>query len=176
MSPNNPFKHSPVKATSVIGTKVVNPQEENLGRHQGTHMNHHRRHINQFLATAAAALCLSGLANTAKAATAEDLNTDANQTLQNLIKANPTALTLSKTAHAVLIFPKIVKAVKHLHDTKGWEIGAGPNVVVVNEGMAKNLSSSTLREDVYAFIVDQTGLMASLSIEGTKVSRIRKPD
>ncbi|MEY2838669.1 MAG: hypothetical protein RJB60_968, partial [Pseudomonadota bacterium] len=59
---------------------------------------------------------------------------------------------------------------------KGREIGAGPNVVVVNEGMAKNLSSSTLREDVYAFIVDQTGLMASLSIEGTKVSRIRKPD
>jgi len=31
MTQNNLFKHSPVKATSIIGTKVVNPQDENLG-------------------------------------------------------------------------------------------------------------------------------------------------
>jgi sporulation protein YlmC with PRC-barrel domain len=31
MTQSNLFKHSPVKATSIIGTKVVNPQDENLG-------------------------------------------------------------------------------------------------------------------------------------------------
>jgi hypothetical protein len=31
MTQNNLFKHSPVKATSIIGTKVVKPQDENLG-------------------------------------------------------------------------------------------------------------------------------------------------
>jgi hypothetical protein len=48
-------------------------------------------------------------------------------------------------------------------------------VVLVNEGVAKNLSSSTLKDDAYAFIFDQQGLMASLSIEGTKISRIKNP-
>jgi lipid-binding SYLF domain-containing protein len=46
-------------------------------------------------------------------------------------------------------------------------------VVLVNEGMAKNLSTSTLKDDAYAFIFDQQGLMAGLTIEGTKISRIK---
>ena len=66
------------------------------------------------------------------------------------------------------------KAETYLDKSKGWEIGVGPTVVVVNEGVAKNLSSSTLKEDAYAFIFDQQGLMASLSIEGTKISHIKR--
>jgi integrase len=50
--------------------------------------------------------------------------------------------------------------------------GVGPTVVVVNEGVARNLSTSTLKDDAYAFIFDQQGLMAGVSIEGTKISRI----
>ena len=67
------------------------------------------------------------------------------------------------------------KAVKYVQETNGWEIGVGPTVVVMSEGVAKNLSSSTLKDDAYAFIFDQQGLMASLSIEGTKISKIKNP-
>src|ERR1035437_3624 len=77
-------------------------------------------------------------------------------------------------SYAYVVFLMNDKAVKYLDKTKGWEIGVGPSVVVVNEGVAKNLSSSTLKDDAYAFIFDQQGLMASLSIEGTKISRINK--
>lgn len=56
-----------------------------------------------------------------------------------------------------------------------WLSGVGPTVVVVDEGIAKNLSSTTLRDDAYTFIFDQEGLMASLSIEGTKITRIDRP-
>ena len=66
------------------------------------------------------------------------------------------------------------KAVQYLENSHGWEIGVGPTVVVVNEGVAKNLSSTTLKDDAYAFIFDQKGLMVSLSLEGTKISRIKK--
>jgi lipid-binding SYLF domain-containing protein len=66
------------------------------------------------------------------------------------------------------------KAVKYLDKSKGWEIGVGPSVVVVNEGVAKSISSSTIKDDAYAYIFDQQGLMASLSIEGTKISKINK--
>ncbi|BFM11991.1 lipoprotein [Simiduia litorea] len=66
------------------------------------------------------------------------------------------------------------KAVKYLRESHGWEIGVGPTVVVVTEGVAKNLSSSTLKDDAYAFIFDQQGLMAGVSIEGTKISVIKR--
>lgn len=77
-------------------------------------------------------------------------------------------------SYGYVVFLMNDKAVNYLDKSKGWEIGAGPNVVVVNEGIAKNVSSSTLKDDAYAFIFDQQGLMASLSIEGTKISKIKR--
>jgi lipid-binding SYLF domain-containing protein len=65
-------------------------------------------------------------------------------------------------------------AVDYVNKTQGWEIGVGPTVVIVNEGVAKNLSTSTLKDDAYAFIFDQEGLMAGVSIEGTKISKIKR--
>ncbi len=65
------------------------------------------------------------------------------------------------------------RAVRYLHRTHGWEIGVGPTLVVVDQGVARNLSTSTLKNDAYAFIFDQQGLMGGISIEGTKISRIR---
>jgi lipid-binding SYLF domain-containing protein len=74
--------------------------------------------------------------------------------------------------YAVFLMTK--EAVDYLHKTHGWEIGVGPTVVLVNEGVAKNLSTSTLKDAAYAFVFEQQGLMASLSIEGTKISRIKR--
>ena len=77
-------------------------------------------------------------------------------------------------SYSYVVFLMSNKAFKYLNKSNGWEIGTGPTVVVANEGVAKNLSSSTLKDDAYAFIFDQQGLMASLSIEGTKISRIKR--
>ena len=65
-------------------------------------------------------------------------------------------------------------AEEYINRSQGWEIGVGPTVVIVNEGIAKNLSTSTLKDDAYAFIFDQTGLMLGVSIEGTKITRIKR--
>jgi lipid-binding SYLF domain-containing protein len=77
-------------------------------------------------------------------------------------------------SYGYVVFLMSQKAVHYLNETKGWEIGVGPTVVAVDEGVAKNLTSSTLKSDAYAFIFDQQGLMASLSIEGTKISHIKR--
>ncbi|MND96992.1 hypothetical protein D3C80_892990 [compost metagenome] len=77
-------------------------------------------------------------------------------------------------SYAYAVFLMTEKAVNYVSETKGWEIGVGPTVVVVDEGMAKNLSSSTLKDDAYAFVFDQQGLMAGVSIEGTKISLIKR--
>jgi lipid-binding SYLF domain-containing protein len=62
-------------------------------------------------------------------------------------------------------------ALAYLDRSEGWEIGAGPSVVVVDAGMAKNLSTTTLREDVYAVVFDQKGLMAGIGLQGSKITR-----
>jgi lipid-binding SYLF domain-containing protein len=176
----------------------------------------------------ASTACLSmasvGVAASAYATSAEDLDRDSNQALRHLYAINPVAEMLSRKARAILIFPNMVKAglvfggsygegelqknakvegyynsvsgswglqagaqscgyvvflmsekaVTALDDAHGWELGVGPTVVVVDEGVAKNLSTSTLRDDAYAFIFSQQGLMAGISIEGTKISRIKR--
>ena len=188
-------------------------------------MKLNRRSLFAF-AIAATTLCSMGLLGSSpvRAATAEDLNRDAEQALQRLYRANETAAKIGRIAKAALVFPNVVKAGlifgggygegvlleglkpidyynsvtgswglqagaqsygyvvflmndsarSYLRKSKGWEIGVGPTVVLVNEGVAKNLSSTTLQDDAYAFIFDQQGLMASLSIEGTKISHIKR--
>ena len=66
-------------------------------------------------------------------------------------------------------------SLKYLNRSEGWEIGVGPSIVVVDAGMAKSLTSTTLQNGVYAFIFDQKGLMAGLGLQGSKISRIN-PD
>lgn len=77
-------------------------------------------------------------------------------------------------SYTYVVFLMSDKAVSYLDKSKGWEFGVGPSMVIVNEGVAKNLSTTTMKGDAYAFISDQKGLMASLSIEGTKISRIKR--
>ncbi len=75
-------------------------------------------------------------------------------------------------SYAYVVFLMTDDAVRYVEKTKGWELGVGPTVVVVDEGLAKNLSTSSLKDDAYTFIFSQQGLMAGVSIEGTKVTHI----
>ena len=77
-------------------------------------------------------------------------------------------------SYGYVVFLMNDKAVKYIHDSKGWEFGVGPTVVIVNEGVAKNLSTTSLKDDAYAFIFGQQGLMAGVSLEGTKISQIKR--
>lgn len=77
-------------------------------------------------------------------------------------------------SYGYAVFLMTDEAVRYLQKSKGWEIGVGPTVVVVDEGVARNLSSTTLQDDAYAFIFNQQGLMAGISIEGTKISLIKR--
>ena len=60
----------------------------------------------------------------------------------------------------------------YLDNSEGWELGVGPSLVVLDSGFGKNLSTTTLQKGVYAFIFDQTGIMAGMGIQGTKITRI----
>ncbi|MDO9168588.1 MAG: lipid-binding SYLF domain-containing protein [Methylobacter sp.] len=63
-------------------------------------------------------------------------------------------------------------AIASLNSAKGLEVGVGPSIVVLDEGKAKMATTTTLRDDVYAFVFGQRGLMAGLGIQGSKITRI----
>ena len=63
-------------------------------------------------------------------------------------------------------------ALRYLDNSDGWSIGAGPSVVVVDSGMAKDFSSTTLRSDVFAFVYGQEGLMGGIGVQGQKITKL----
>jgi lipid-binding SYLF domain-containing protein len=64
------------------------------------------------------------------------------------------------------------KALGQLDKAEGFEVGIGPTVVVVDEGIAKTMTTTTMKDDIYAFIFGQKGLMAGLGIQGNKITKI----
>ena len=42
----------------------------------------------------------------------------------------------------------------------------------VDDGMGKSMTTTTLKDDVYAFIFSQKGLMAGLGVQGNKIAKI----
>jgi len=148
---------------------------------------------------------------------------EARAALQKLTGSVPAAKSLSQTATAVLVFPKITKAglgvggqygdgvlfkggkvagyyntsgasyglqagaqqfgyamflmnekaIGALGANEGFEVGVGPSVVVVDEGKAKTITTTTAKDDIYAFIFGQKGLMAGLGIQGNKITRLK---
>jgi len=62
------------------------------------------------------------------------------------------------------------KAMSFLNSQGGWQVGVGPSVVVMDEGMARSFTTATQLEDVYAFTFSQEGLMAGMGIQGSKIT------
>ena len=64
-------------------------------------------------------------------------------------------------------------ALDYLKKSSGWEIGVGPSVVLVDEGLASSLTTTTAKDAIYAFFFDQKGLMAGLGLQGAKITQIK---
>jgi lipid-binding SYLF domain-containing protein len=66
------------------------------------------------------------------------------------------------------------RAFQALNAADGFQVGAGPSVVVMDEGKAKSVTTATLTSDVYAFVFGQQGLMAGVGLEGTKITKLKR--
>lgn len=66
-------------------------------------------------------------------------------------------------------------AFANINRSGGWEIGSSPSLVIVDEGMASSLTTTTLNASTYAFFFNQRGLMGGLGLQGSKITRIQPP-
>lgn len=65
------------------------------------------------------------------------------------------------------------KALDNFKVSDGWEAGVDGVVTVVDWGAGKDISSISFEKPIYAFVFNAKGLMGSLSIEGTKFTKIQ---
>jgi lipid-binding SYLF domain-containing protein len=64
------------------------------------------------------------------------------------------------------------QALADFRNRNGWAVGGDATVAVVKVGANGNIDSSTATAPVEAFVLTNAGLMAGVSLEGTKVSRL----
>jgi lipid-binding SYLF domain-containing protein len=63
-------------------------------------------------------------------------------------------------------------ALGYLNKSEGWEVGVGPSIVVVDQGMGKSMTTTTMTQDVYAYIFSQKGLMGGMGVQGSKITKL----
>ena len=66
------------------------------------------------------------------------------------------------------------EALKQFQYSSGWKIGADASVTVIAIGADGSIDTSKTNKPIVAFVFDQKGLMYNLSLEGAKITKIRK--
>ena len=64
------------------------------------------------------------------------------------------------------------QSLDYLKKSDGWEIGSSPGVVLVDKGIERTISTTTAKSGIYAFFFNPKGLMADISIQGSKITAI----
>jgi lipid-binding SYLF domain-containing protein len=59
------------------------------------------------------------------------------------------------------------------HNSEGWAIGVDATVAVLKAGANGNLDTKMATAPVQAFVLTNVGLMAGVSLEGTKVTKLK---
>jgi lipid-binding SYLF domain-containing protein len=77
---------------------------------------------------------------------------------------------------AYAIFFMTDGSLAYLRKSDGFSAGTGPSITVINAGAAAEADTTTLSHDVYAFPFSGKGLMADLTLQGTKITRIHPKD
>lgn len=64
-------------------------------------------------------------------------------------------------------------ALKNFKASNGWKAGADGTVTLIDTGASGSIDSATLKKPIVAFVVGQKGLMAGVSLDGSKISRLK---
>lgn len=66
------------------------------------------------------------------------------------------------------------KALENFRNSDGWKVGVDGSVAVVKVGAGGEADTNTIKAPILAFIVGQKGLMYNLTLEGSKISRLKR--
>ncbi len=81
-------------------------------------------------------------------------------------------LQIGLSTRSLVIMFMTEEALKDFTSADGWEAGVNAEVIVVETGTTGSLDTTTAQSPVIGFNFGEEGLMAGVSIEGTKVTEI----
>jgi lipid-binding SYLF domain-containing protein len=65
-------------------------------------------------------------------------------------------------------------ALSKFRQSKGWKAGVDGSVAIATLGAGGAIDTETLKKPIIGFVFSNKGLMANLTLEGSKISRIEK--
>lgn len=75
---------------------------------------------------------------------------------------------------AVVLLFMTKDALEKLRHSQGWSVGADASVAVLKTGANGAVDVTTATGPVLAFVLTNAGLMANLTLEGTKITRLER--
>jgi lipid-binding SYLF domain-containing protein len=81
--------------------------------------------------------------------------------------------TLGVAKHSEIIVFMTQDSLDKFVNSKGWSVGADAGVAVV-KGAAGDYDTQTLQRPILGFVFGEKGLIADVSLEGTKINRLEK--
>ena len=73
----------------------------------------------------------------------------------------------------ILVFMQ-EEALKHVRSSSNWKIGADASVTLIAIGADGSIDTQKLNQPILGFVLGQKGLMYNLTLEGTKITKVKK--
>lgn len=84
-------------------------------------------------------------------------------------------LQIGAQSKAVIFLFMTQQALDKFQNSQGWTVGADASVAVVKAGANGDVDLNTATQPVNVFVMTNQGLMANLTVEGTKVTKLKTP-
>ena len=81
---------------------------------------------------------------------------------------------LGAQAKAIVIAFMTKEALDKFQNSKGWKVGVDGSVAVIDIGAGKSIDSGNIKDPVVGFVFDSKGLMYNLTLEGSKISKLKR--
>lgn len=73
----------------------------------------------------------------------------------------------------ILVFMQ-KKALKAFRNSEGWKAGVDGSVAMVDVGAGGSIDTTNIKDPIVGFVFGQKGLMANLTLEGSKYTKLKK--
>ena len=83
-------------------------------------------------------------------------------------------LQLGAQAKSIVIAFMTNESLAKFRNSTGWQVGVDGSVALIDLGAGKQINTGNIKDPVVGFIFGSKGLMYNLTLEGTKISRIKK--
>jgi len=90
------------------------------------------------------------------------------------ITSGSIGLQAGAQARSIVIAFMTQSSLDQFRNSNGWRVGIDGSVALIDIGAGKTIDSQNVRDPVVGFIFGSTGLMANLTLEGTRFTRIIK--